>query len=534
LPATPSASAPPRLVLALVAAAYVLPLLVPVPLMEDDEGLHAAIAIEMVERGDWVVPRLMGQPFRDKPILYFWMQAASIRAFGASEFAVRLPGTLMALAGIAATGWLGRLLAGVLVGRWAALCYATMLLPFAISLAPLHDLVMVPLVALAFAAFWQVHRATSPSRVAGWSVAAAVVLGLSILGKGLTGVGLVGVGMVAWMLWTRTWSARLIGAAAVALALGAVLAWPWYAAMERASPGYLDYFFLQRHVEGVAGETQRHAGRADWYYLPILVAGTWPWGLDAVRRGLRQTDLVDRLLWAWLVADMLLLSAAGSKLATYLLPTFPVVAILAARAIVLLDDRPVMSRLRLAVLAATAALPVVAEVYLERTQPTVPAGWTGMIAALAPLALLAWSLEGGRRSNWNGPVRLLAVTAMTLVAAGLTIRPMVAVQLSARGLSAHVNREAALPPRLYIVDEGVGSFLFYLRPELRRGLTPDRVQRVSRFSLADAADPGGAMVAIANDRVDGVRELYDLPLRGSGMVGGFQVLPLTELRPKGR
>ena len=74
--------------------------------MEDDEGLHAAIAQEMVERGDWTVPRLLGEPFLDKPILYFWLEAASIAAFGPTEFAVRLPGTVMALAGAAATGWL--------------------------------------------------------------------------------------------------------------------------------------------------------------------------------------------------------------------------------------------------------------------------------------------------------------------------------------------------------------------------------------------------------------------------------------------
>lgn len=518
--------------LLLVAAAYLLPLVVPVPLMEDDEGLHAAIALEMVERGDWVVPRLLGEPFLDKPILYFWMQAASVRLFGASEFAVRLPGTLMALAGIAATGWLGHVLAGAAVARWAAICYATMLLPFAVSLAPLHDLVMVPLVALAFGTFRQIHRAPSAAVALRWTAATGVVLGLSMLGKGLTGVGLVGVGMVAWMLWTRTWSPGLVGGAVAALAIGAAIAWPWYTAMEAASPGYLHYFFLERHVEGVAGDTQRHAGRPFWYYLPILIAGTWPWVFDAARRPIRQADRAERLVWSWLIAGVVLLSAAGSKLATYLLPVLPAVAILAARAIASAPDSPTLSRLRLGALVATALLPVVAEGYLERTQPMLPAGWTGMIAALAPLALLGWSLERVRRLQWDGPGRMVAVTALTLVAVGLTIRPMVAVQLTAKGLSAHVNRDGTLPRRLYIVDEGIGSFLFYLRPELRRDLTADRVQRVSRFSLGDAVDPGGAIVAIANDRVEGVRELYELPVPGSPIVGGFQVLPLADLRAR--
>ncbi len=130
--------------------------------MEDDEGLHAAIAQEMVERGDWTVPRLLGEPFLDKPILYFWMQAASIAAFGASEFAVRLPGTRdgAAPAPPPPAGWPARC-SGRRSARWAALCYATMLLPFGVSLAPLHDLVMVPLVTVAIGAFWHARQTAS-------------------------------------------------------------------------------------------------------------------------------------------------------------------------------------------------------------------------------------------------------------------------------------------------------------------------------------------------------------------------------------
>jgi len=518
--------------LALLVAAYLLPLVVPVPLMEDDEGLHAAIAIEMVERGDWTVPRLLGEPFLDKPILYFWMQAASLTAFGASEFAVRLPGTLMALAGIVAAGWLGRVLFGAAVGRWAALCYATMLLPYAVSLAPLHDLVMVPLVALALGAFWRAHHATSTASLAGWTLVAGVVLGLSMLGKGLTGVGLIGVGMVTWMAWTRTWSWGLIGVAAGALMLGALLAWPWYAAMEAASPGYLRYFIVDRHIGGVAGSEQRHAGRPLWYYVPVLVGGTWPWLFPALKRSLRTADVAERLVWSWLLADVVLLTIAGSKLATYLLPAFPAVALLAARAIV--DARGNAAPTPAWLVLPTALLPLAAVVYLERAQGAIPPGWFGLGAALAPLGFFAWAVSGRRPARWSRPATVLAVTALSLIAATVAVRPMVATQLTARSLSEHFNRLGAMPRTLLIVDEGAGSFLFYLRPDLRRGLTPDRVQRISRFSLGDTRDPEGVLVAVAADRLDGVRQLYEVPVPGSTTPGSFHVLPFADLRAKVR
>lgn len=524
-------SAPPRAVLALLLAAYLLPLVVPVPLMEDDEGLHAAIAIEMVERGDWTVPRLLGEPFLDKPILYFWMQAASLAAFGASEFAVRLPGTLMALAGVAATGWLARVLFGAVAGRWAALCYATMLLPYAVSLAPLHDLVMVPLVALALGAFWRAHTATSMAQVAAWTVAAGVVLGLSMLGKGLTGVGLIGVGMVTWMAWTRTWPLRLIGVAAAALVIGALIAWPWYTAMEQASPGYLRYFILERHVGGVAGSTQRHAGRPVWYYVPVLAGGTWPWLFAALKRPVRQTDTAETLVWSWLLADFVLLTIAGSKLATYLLPAFPAVALLAARAIVLAPAGT--ATVPSWAIWVTAVLPlggVATFILLDGLLPE----WWGLAAAFVPLALAGWWRFGPHREGFRGAPAVLAVTAASLTAIALAVRPLAATELTARQLSNEMNRRGVMPRTLLIVDEGVGSFLFYLRPDLRRDLTADRVQRISRFSLGDERDPADVLVAIAADRLDGVTQLYDVPAGDSVEVGSFHVVPFTDIQPKVR
>jgi len=71
-----------------------------IPLADPDEGLHAAIAQEMVEKGDWIVPRLLDEPFLDKPILYFWAIAASLKTLGMSEAAVRLPGLLFGMLGM--------------------------------------------------------------------------------------------------------------------------------------------------------------------------------------------------------------------------------------------------------------------------------------------------------------------------------------------------------------------------------------------------------------------------------------------------
>ncbi len=520
-----------RIALALVLAAYVLPLALPVPLMEDDEGLHAAIAIEMVERGDWTVPRLLTEPFLDKPILYFWMQAASLATFGPSEFSVRLPGTVMALAGVAATGWLGWMMFGAVAGQWAALYYATMLLPYAVSLAPLHDLVMVPLVTVAIGAFWRVSSAPSTGVLARWTVVAGVALGLSMLGKGLTGVGLVGVGMATWLIWTRALSFRLVLAGAAALVIGAAIAWPWYAAMEQASPGYLNYFFMDRHVAGMTDDTQRHAGRPFWYYLPIVLAGTWPWLPSAWPRAGAARTQQERLLLGWFLADLVLLSVAGSKLATYLLPALPAIALLAGSR--LAADGRAGSTDRTwtrAVAAVTAVMPALALAVLWGMGSGPPSWFAGAVALL-PLAVLLgpWSACGERAS----PARLITVTAAALVALTLAVRPVVAEGLTARGLAQHFNAAGRVPGHVWIVDEGVGSFVFYLREDLRRGLVRGQVARVSRFSTPEVL--GGAaddVLAVASDRLDGLAQILDLAGVRRPPPGAFLVLPLGGLRAR--
>jgi 4-amino-4-deoxy-L-arabinose transferase-like glycosyltransferase len=106
-----------------------------VPLFDLDEGLYISCARQMVLSGDVITPRLNCRlpdrpgettvPFYEKPILVYWLAAGSMRAFGLTEWAARLPAAMAALL----TAWTV-LLAGI---RWfglragclAALIYAT-------------------------------------------------------------------------------------------------------------------------------------------------------------------------------------------------------------------------------------------------------------------------------------------------------------------------------------------------------------------------------------------------------------------------
>jgi 4-amino-4-deoxy-L-arabinose transferase-like glycosyltransferase len=122
----------------------VAPLAANAPLFDPDEGLHAAIAQEMARSGDYVTPTFLGEPFLDKPILFFWAEAASLRLLGDRESR----GAPAAAALRDARHDRRRRARPRDVrrrpGLLAGIVYGTMLLPLGVSEVAVHDVAVVP------------------------------------------------------------------------------------------------------------------------------------------------------------------------------------------------------------------------------------------------------------------------------------------------------------------------------------------------------------------------------------------------------
>src|SRR6059036_132860 len=68
------------------------------PLQDPDEPVYGQVAKEMAAGEGWLTPHYNGRPWFDKPPLFYWLSAASVRALGPTEFACRLPSALLAVA----------------------------------------------------------------------------------------------------------------------------------------------------------------------------------------------------------------------------------------------------------------------------------------------------------------------------------------------------------------------------------------------------------------------------------------------------
>src|SRR5262245_29090480 len=182
-----------RIFVAMAIVLVIAPLAARAPLFDPDEGLHAAIAQEMILSGDYVTPTFLGEPFLDKPILFFWAEALSLRVLGSHEAAVRLPPLLFGVLGMVGVAALGRALFDETTGLIAGIVYGTMLLPLGVSEVAVHDVAVVPFMCAACVLLAREVRVTRHAFLAGGA------LGLSILTKGLVGIvftGLLGLCLV--------------------------------------------------------------------------------------------------------------------------------------------------------------------------------------------------------------------------------------------------------------------------------------------------------------------------------------------------
>ena len=520
-----------------------------IPLLDPDEGLHASIAQEMVERGDWIVPRQFGEPFLDKPILYFWAEALSLKCFGQHEAAVRLPGMLFGLAGALTTMAVAWRLFGRMTGIVSGCFYMTMMLPTALTQVPCHDIAMIPWVNLALLSYWQSDRVTSRRASLLWTLSAGGLLGLALLTKGLTGIALVGITYGAYLLISREFHRGHVYRASLSLFVACITGGSWYVIVEQRIPGFIHYYFFERHILGFVTDSQPHGAAAWWYYLPFFIGGGLPWVAylpvtwsDAWSRPRERTpsSAVGRpqlFVACWLICSVLFLSSAHSKLVTYIWPVFPAIAILAAipwvRAIDGTLNKIARRMMRSIIWGTCLFAPAIIPIVFAVSQSVLPVhvesiGWCIGLAAAFSVWLPLWYWE-------KGQVRATIVVANLSVVAQLAtvmlfVFPQVAGTLSAPELARHINRSRELPSRLLVAQERVGSVIFYLDPKLRA-----KLHGASQIDSIDIDDPlpkpvlGSDLIALPERHLHTALSHYQLQDAPYVQAGRFRIYDRAEL-----
>ena len=299
-----------------------------VPLLGPDEPRYTRVAIEMHRAGDWVRPTLQGQPWLEKPALYYWLAGLGFSVLGETEVAARLPSVLATLLMVGATALFGARLFGKAAGLHAGFILGTSLLTFAYGRAAAMDALLAAGVTGAVG-FFAVAFLEPGRRFA--IPMAYLCMALATLAKGPIGFLLPGLVAVGFVAITRRWRLLLLVFSPLGIALFVLVAGPWYLAAYRAlGREFIDVFFVNHNLERFTSTIHRHPGSFA-YYVPVLLAGTFPWSGLAVPAlaGLRPRRAPAELfVLLWLLLPLGFFSAAGSKLPGYILPCLPPLAML--------------------------------------------------------------------------------------------------------------------------------------------------------------------------------------------------------------
>ncbi|MFO1402234.1 MAG: glycosyltransferase family 39 protein [Steroidobacteraceae bacterium] len=492
-------------------------------LFDPDEGRYAEIPREMLAGGDWVIPRLNGLAYLEKPPLQYWATAVAYRAFGVHEWSARLFTALSGALGVVLAFWLGARLHGRTAGLLGALVLAgcsyyfllahmmtlDMGLSFALQLA-LTGLVLLVAGRGAGGGAGDAAGARAPG-YAPWLLALGVAL--AFLAKGLVGILVPGGVAVLYLLLRRDWGLVLRARPWWTLLALLLLAGPWVYLAAGRNAGFLQFFFVHEHFQRFLTRVHDRY-EPDWFFVPVLLVGFLPWTLllprillDAIRAA-RGGQGAAWLLLLWVAFVFAFFSLSQSKLIPYIVPLFPALALLAGPALERIAPRRLAWHLLAAALAfvlLVVALAVYAATpaglqHAAELGPDVARGvYALLLVAAAGLGLGAWWAARGARVGAVAAAALASMVAVTglLVASNSTgrQREQMAVIASLRPVLRPESEffcvdDYTQPVTFYLqrsctLVKYTGEMLFGLRQQPQLGL-PDLAAFAARWPLARA------------------------------------------------
>lgn len=319
---------PRWLLLALLVGIYLPGLGSPEAGTHPDEAYYLGISAEMDVKGAWLTPTIEDRPAWYKPPLLYWAERACYAVLGRTVLAGRLPSALAAIGLAFAVLALARRLCGPERAELAALLTATTFGFFKFGRLAMMDAPMALALTLAALGAWRASEEDEPGAL--WLVGLGA--GVTSLLKGPVGAMLVLLIAGGFLALRKP---RLLATrhTALAFALGAAIALPWYvASFVVHGQAFWDFFVIGqnmdrfRHPWTLGGEATLLLGFLAFMmpWTPLFLASC-----GKLRTQWREPAVLLPLVW--IAAVLLVFTIPALKWPHYGLACTPAAMILAAR-----------------------------------------------------------------------------------------------------------------------------------------------------------------------------------------------------------
>jgi 4-amino-4-deoxy-L-arabinose transferase-like glycosyltransferase len=297
--------------------------------------------------GGTVTPILYGQPWLEKPALYYWRAMSFFKEFGVSDWSARLPSSSATFALI--------ILIFLHMRRFrpgghldAALITASCVGIVSFARGASTDMQLAAPFCIGMLGWYAWYETGKKF----WLFDLYFFGAVATLAKGPVAPFLTFLIILAFVGLRREWSAlrRTIWIPGILLYLAIVL--PWYIAVQKKNPTFYRLFFLEHNLERFATNRYQHH-QPIWYYLAVVLVALMPWTVISIRALVdsiqvsiaewkvrhnpqrylghsRAGDAFPEFLVLWALLPIIFFSFSGSKLPGYILPSIPPITILTA------------------------------------------------------------------------------------------------------------------------------------------------------------------------------------------------------------
>lgn len=313
------------------------------PITDPTESVYTLTAKEMLSSGDWLSPRIYGDFWFDKPILFYWELLVAYKVFGVNEFASRFFPAVFATGGLFLTYFFGAKLYNKKIGFAAAVMLATSLEYWYLAHAVITDMTLLVMFSLTLITFFLGYRANRP-RLYLISFAAS---GVAVLTKGPIGFFLPGLIILIFLVWQGDLRHLLKLLRAKNFFVLIAIISVWYLPMTFLHGATFLENFLGVH-NFLRATVSEYPKTDVWYYYALIsVVGFVPWSIPllfaAVKKFFRRAELFieegrlptfethERFLIVWAACVIIFFQLCATKYITYTLPAMIPIAIFVAR-----------------------------------------------------------------------------------------------------------------------------------------------------------------------------------------------------------